>query len=274
MKKSYGVTVSGFGMRVLKKMSMGKILSKSSEQDYNVGSLKVPPSLINEFKRIDLILLNPSDQASPNKRGYLLSSVGEKFLKRKLVTNMKRNENKARENTRAEGDNVFSRQHKSMVRVLGPKNQKGSAQKIIVNRFESPLGWLAGHKDKGGKSFLEKRHVLAADRLRADFDMAGLNPRVTASFEGVPLSKNHKNGPSDLLPLEHQIVARRRYQQAVNAIGPGLGDVLVRACCYLEGLTDTERALGWPNRSAKLVLRLALDRLIDHYEGAKKHSKI
>jgi hypothetical protein len=32
-----------------------------------------------------------------------------------------------------------------------------------------------------------------------------------------------------------------------------------------EGLETAERALGWPSRAGKLVLRLALDRLATHY---------
>jgi hypothetical protein len=32
-----------------------------------------------------------------------------------------------------------------------------------------------------------------------------------------------------------------------------------------EGLPDAERSLGWPVRSGKLVLRIALDRVADYY---------
>jgi hypothetical protein len=35
--------------------------------------------------------------------------------------------------------------------------------------------------------------------------------------------------------------------------------------CAGEGLPDAERALAWPARSGKLVLRFALDRVADFY---------
>jgi len=62
-----------------------------------------------------------------------------------------------------------------------------------------------------------------------------------------------------------QIAAKRRFDAAIAAAGPGLSDVLWRVVCAGEGLPDAERALGWPARAGKLVLCLALDRVADHY---------
>ena len=64
---------------------------------------------------------------------------------------------------------------------------------------------------------------------------------------------------------ERQLAARQRFDGAVAAAGPGLSDILWRVVCAGEGLPDAERALAWPVRSGKLVLRLALDRVAGFY---------
>ena len=52
---------------------------------------------------------------------------------------------------------------------------------------------------------------------------------------------------------------------ALQDLGPGLSDVALRCCCYLEGLEMAEKKLGWSARSGKIVLRIALQRLKRHY---------
>jgi hypothetical protein len=59
--------------------------------------------------------------------------------------------------------------------------------------------------------------------------------------------------------------ARARVIGALRDLGPGLGDVALRCCCYLEGLESAEKKMGWSARSAKIVLRIALQRLKRHY---------
>ena len=65
-----------------------------------------------------------------------------------------------------------------------------------------------------------------------------------------------------------QIDAKRRFNDAVEAAGPGLSDILWRIVCAGEGMRDAETALGWPARAGKLVLTLALDRVADYYRIA------
>jgi hypothetical protein len=62
-----------------------------------------------------------------------------------------------------------------------------------------------------------------------------------------------------------QLAARRRFEEAVAAVGDGLTEILWRVVCAGEGMREAERALGWPARAGRVVLGIALDRLADHY---------
>ena len=54
----------------------------------------------------------------------------------------------------------------------------------------------------------------------------------------------------------------------MEALGPGLSDIVFRICCFLEGLETAEKRLGWSARSGKVVLKIALERLAAHYRIA------
>jgi len=72
-------------------------------------------------------------------------------------------------------------------------------------------------------------------------------------------------GERDLSPGERQIAARQRFDGAIKAAGRGLEDILWRVVCAGEGLPEAEKGLGWPARSGKLVLRIALERVAEFY---------
>lgn len=80
-----------------------------------------------------------------------------------------------------------------------------------------------------------------------------------------PVRVRGGNGDPLLSAGERQLAARQRFDAAVKAAGPGLSDILWRVVCAGEGLPGAERALGWPARSGKLVLGLALDRVAGFY---------
>ena len=127
---------------------------------------------------------------------------------------------------------------------------------VTVNLAESPLAWLVR------RGMVSPKQFEASERLRHDFMLAGQAPRVTMRWDPAPVSRS---AASDLDPTTAQISARQRFDAAVTAVGPGLTDVLWRVICLGEGLETAERALGWPSRAGKLVLKLALDRLVTHY---------
>ena len=133
------------------------------------------------------------------------------------------------------------------------------ARSVTVNLAESPLGWLKA------RGLVSARQFDAGERLRADWEMAGLGPRVTMRWDAGAPSGGRRGAGVAIDPSMAQISAKRRMEAAMDAAGPGLRDVLWRVVCAGEGLEGAERALGWPKRAAKLVLLMALDRVADHF---------
>ncbi|WP_305096416.1 DUF6456 domain-containing protein [Croceibacterium aestuarii] len=141
----------------------------------------------------------------------------------------------------------------------GPRHRGGAAPRrrsVTVNLAESPLTWLYA------RGHLDDRLFIAGERLRADYERAGLSPGVTMRWDVVRIRSTGQRG---LNPSERQIAARQRFDGAIAAAGKGLEDILWRVACAGESVPAAERALEWPVRSGKLVLRLALDRVADFY---------
>lgn len=135
----------------------------------------------------------------------------------------------------------------------GPRKGKRS---VTVNLAESPLTWLHA------RGHLSDVQFAAGEKLRRDFERAQIAPGVTMRWDPVRV---RGGGEAGLHPTERQLSARRRFDGAVKEAGPGLADVLWRVVCAGETVPDAERALGWPVRSGKLVLKLALDRVAGFY---------
>lgn len=137
----------------------------------------------------------------------------------------------------------------------GGRARRGG-RSVTVNLAESPLSWLHAH------GHLEDRLFDAGERLRLDYERAHLGPAITMRWDPVRIGGTGEQG---LTQSERQIAARQRFDRALKTAGKGLQDILWRVVCAGETLPVAERALQWPARSGKLVLRLALDRVADFY---------
>ncbi|RVV99859.1 helix-turn-helix domain-containing protein [Mesobaculum littorinae] len=182
---------------------------------------------------------------------YVLSATGRIALKRMLAEE-------------GGADAPFADQH----REFAAREEDAVPRVGRGNMAESPLALLARRRDRDGRRFLSPDLVAAGERLREDFELAQMGPRVTQNWDRF-LTAGTQGGnwgdPAGRGPEG----ARARVTEALADLGPGLGDVVLRTCCYLEGMEAVERRLGWAARSGKIVLRIALQRLLRHYD--EKH---
>lgn len=132
----------------------------------------------------------------------------------------------------------------------------------VRNEAESPLAWLHRRLDKDGRPLIDDAQFEAGERLRADLWLAGMTPRVTSSWSGMPSARS---GAQQLTISETRVAARQRVVRALNVVGPELSGILIDVCGHLAGLAAIEKQQGWPMRSAKLILGKALDALARHY---------
>jgi hypothetical protein len=130
---------------------------------------------------------------------------------------------------------------------------------VTVNMRESPLAWLKA------RSMIDARQFEAGERLRSDYERAQMAPSVTMRWDAAPAMKGARGPARDNDPTTAQVSAKRRFDAAIADLGPGLKDIAWRTICACEPLPMSEKAMGWPARSGRLVLTLALDRLADHY---------
>jgi Domain of unknown function (DUF6456) len=139
------------------------------------------------------------------------------------------------------------------------KRERSTSRTVTVNLAESPLAWLHA------RGHLTDRQLLAGEKLRGDYEDAAMRPHVTMRWENVPLARQKSSAPSGLNQTERMMSAKKRFDEALFALGPDLADIAWRVICAGEPMPLAERQMAWPVRSGKLVLRIALDRLAGFY---------
>lgn len=162
------------------------------------------------------------------------------------------------------GAEGFQAQHRDMVETLEPMSAGGEARRLRVNVAESPLQLLARRRGRGGAPFVDAAGLEAGERLRRDITIGQILPSVTSRWD--PVGGQGAGGARDPASASDAVIAaRQRVQRALKAVGPEFADLLLDVCGFLKGLETVERERGWPARSAKLVLGMALARLAEHY---------
>lgn len=246
--------VSKFAFSLLRKLESGQRISLCAGGDGRLGSRTVPASLLRELKARDLI---------EAREGYAgLSSRGRSFMLRE-----KSRRQKPVRGCPSAGN--YQAQHGVYRRVR--EDVDGRAQTVLRNTAVDAVSWLSRRKGRDGKPLITGAQKMAAERMLRDFEAARLRQKMTASYDGIPRDRSPARAGAGYTPGEAAEKARKRLEGAMRAVGPGLNDILFRVCCNGEGLEAAETGLGWPRRSGRIVLQIALARLAGHY-GLTDHT--
>lgn len=219
-------------------------LAPQGSADASLRPVEVAPAVLRRAHRAQL-LERSGDGA------LALSDLGRARLARK-----------------AGGEDGYRRQHQTWAEARHAESD-GTDRTLTVNTSESPLAWLRTRKGRDGKPLLDAAQFEAGERLRADVTFGRIGPDLARpSWQGLMTGgAGRGTGPGGGLAdlTDAGIAARVRVERALAAVGPELAGILIDVCCELRGLEHCEKARGWPPRTGKVVLALALTRLARHY---------
>jgi hypothetical protein len=225
----------------------GMVLVRADRDGVSVGAGLYSIGCAEELVRHDLAryAAMPSGRAS-----FRISEAGRAHLRRR--------------NAASGDESAFLAQHCDVVEA--ETDLKGERVRVRKNDAESPLDWLKRRKDRQGEALVDEASHQAGERLRRDLTLAGFVPSVTARWDGHVANRGQSSAGRDPAhATDAALAARQRVTKALKAVGSDFADLLIDLCGFLKGLEAIEQERGWPSRSAKVVVKLALARLADHY---------
>jgi hypothetical protein len=218
-----------------------------------------------------MLILRSGGEGVSLGRGRCAGDVGESLLRAGLVEREGERQQRlviskaGRARLRREdqpGDTAFLAQHLDLM-----VERRGEAP-VLRDASESPLAWMARRRGRDGAPMIDAAAFAAGERLRRDLTQSAMLPQIGADWSRV---KVDGGGPRDpAASSDRRVAAKDRVDRALVAVGADLSGLLIDLCGFLKGLEQIESERGWPARSAKVVARIALGRLAEHYGLARE----
>lgn len=210
----------------------------------SVGAGSFPLAMVAQLRKHDLVA---ERRGIREDRVFAITPVGEAYLRRQSASH----------------DTAFFAQHHELLESTIVV--EGVREKVVLDAAEGPLDWLARRRDTNGEPLIDAACFTAGERLRRDLTVASMIPSVTTNWDASAIGKT-SSGPRDVAGASHaSLAARQRVSQAMTAVGADFAGLLIDLCGFAKGLATIEQERGWPSRSGKVVVKLALARLADHY---------
>ncbi len=227
-----------------KKLSQPDIcLMPSKDGDFQIASLRqakcnkkaisIDAKCVRHWQRADLL----EDHGGK----LVLSGLGRAWLRRQQAVS-----------------DPFMAQHQLRV-----EENHSDVPMVRRNVSISPLAWLRAHaNDK--RLGIDDIEFDAGELFARDFHIGEYSCKQTMHWQQPVIFDGGARSDFGQAPV-HVLDARRRLSEAMDCLGPGIGEIMLAICCYEQGLEACEKAFAIPRRSAKMILKLGLLRLTVFY---------
>ncbi len=163
-----------------------------------------------------------------------------------------------------DGHSAYLSQHAQIEArlVIDREGDERVVRGVARSNVLSKLAALNAH----GKAWLSAAELQAAQVLRSDWEAAQAGLTRGSDWSAPPIGGGSRGaGNAQERAMAARCDSRRRVADALEALAPPLRRIVERVCLFEDGLEAIERGEGWPSRSAKLPLKLALAQLAQSF---------